>query len=107
MLRAKQADWYDAGNKPVNEEIVYRWRDGRPMRMGPRGKGHGRIPRNAMGDIRRQRSHLALSFAHLIRTHDGSGASWTCLDHQYRYTATDLMLSVPQMFRLEPLNQLV
>ena len=54
-----------------------------------------------MGDIRRQRSHLALSFAHLIRTHGGSGASWTCLDHQYRYTATDRMLSVPQMFRLE------
>src|SRR5262245_15544482 len=30
-------DWYDAGNEPVNEEIVYRWRDGRPMRMGPKG----------------------------------------------------------------------
>ena len=30
-------DWYGAGNKPVNEEIVYRWRDGRPMRMGPKG----------------------------------------------------------------------
>ena len=30
-------DWYDAVNKPVNEEIVYRWRDGRPMRMGPKG----------------------------------------------------------------------
>jgi hypothetical protein len=30
-------DWYGAGNKPINEEIVYRWRDGRPMRMGPKG----------------------------------------------------------------------
>src|SRR5262249_45813988 len=30
-------DWYGAGNKPVNEENVYRWRDGRPMRMAPKG----------------------------------------------------------------------
>jgi hypothetical protein len=38
----------------------------------------------------------------------GSGISWTPLDHhQYRYTATDLMVSVSQMFSLEPLNQLV
>ena len=53
------------------------------------------------------RSHLVLSFAHLIRTNGGSSASWTSLDHQDRYRATDLMLSVPQMFRLEPLSQLV
>jgi hypothetical protein len=51
------------------------------------------------------RSHLVLSFAHLIRTHGGSSTSWTSLDHQDRYRATDLTLSVPQMFRLEPLNQ--
>src|SRR5262245_42341519 len=30
-------DWYGAGNQAVNEEIVYRWRGGRPMRMGPKG----------------------------------------------------------------------
>ena len=64
------------------------------------------MPRDAMGDIR-WRSHLALSFAHLMRTHGGSSTSWTSLDHQDRYRATDLMLSVPQMFRLEPLSQLV
>ena len=30
-------DWYDPGNEPVSDEIVYRWRDGRPMRMGLKG----------------------------------------------------------------------
>ena len=36
-LNGRYQDWYGAGNKPVNEEIVYRWRDGRPLRMGPKG----------------------------------------------------------------------
>jgi len=30
-------DWYDAGNEPIDEDVVYRSRDGRPMRMGPKG----------------------------------------------------------------------
>jgi hypothetical protein len=32
-------DWYDAGNPALHQEptIVYRWRDGRPMKMGTRG----------------------------------------------------------------------
>ena len=32
-------DWYDAGNPALHPEptIVYRWRDGHPMRMGARG----------------------------------------------------------------------
>ena len=31
-------DWYDAGNPRVTDQkIVYRWRDDRPMRMGPNG----------------------------------------------------------------------
>jgi len=30
-------DWYDAGNEPIGEEIVYRCRDGRPMKRGPKG----------------------------------------------------------------------
>ena len=28
---------YDGGNEPVSDGIVYHWRDGRPMRMGPKG----------------------------------------------------------------------
>jgi hypothetical protein len=31
-------DWYDAGNAPTADlKVVYRYRDGRPMRMGPKG----------------------------------------------------------------------
>ena len=30
-------DWYDAGNEPIGEEIVYRWRDGQPMKKGANG----------------------------------------------------------------------
>ena len=30
-------DRYDAGNEPIGEEIVYRWRDGRPMKKGSKG----------------------------------------------------------------------
>jgi hypothetical protein len=35
-------DWYDAGNPALHQDwlqpkIVYRWRDGRPMKMGPHG----------------------------------------------------------------------
>ena len=30
-------DWYDAGNGPVSDEIVFRWRGGRPMKKGPKG----------------------------------------------------------------------
>jgi hypothetical protein len=30
-------DWYDAGNEPIGEEIVYRCRDRRPMKRGPKG----------------------------------------------------------------------
>ena len=30
-------DWHDAGNEPIGEEIVYRWRDGRPMKKGSNG----------------------------------------------------------------------
>jgi hypothetical protein len=30
-------DWYDAGNEPIGEEIVYRWRDSTPMRNGTKG----------------------------------------------------------------------
>jgi hypothetical protein len=30
-------DWYDAGNEPVSDEIVYCWREGRPMRAGSKG----------------------------------------------------------------------
>jgi len=33
---ARCRDWYDAGN-PAHQEITYRWRDGRPMKMGTRG----------------------------------------------------------------------
>jgi len=25
-------EWYDEGNEPINEPIVYRWSDDRPMR---------------------------------------------------------------------------
>jgi hypothetical protein len=27
-------DCYDAGNEPIGEETIYRWRDGKPMRKG-------------------------------------------------------------------------
>ena len=31
-------DWYDAGNAPITDQrIVYRYRDGRPMKSGSRG----------------------------------------------------------------------
>src|SRR6516164_6391632 len=30
-------DWHDAQNGPVSNEIVYRWRDSKPMPMGPKG----------------------------------------------------------------------
>jgi hypothetical protein len=35
-------DWYDAGNPALHQDwlqpkIIYRWRDGRPMKMGPHG----------------------------------------------------------------------
>jgi ribosomal protein L24E len=30
-------DWYDAGNEPIGEEIVYRWRDGQPMKKSANG----------------------------------------------------------------------
>src|SRR5262249_34831921 len=30
-------DWYDAGNEPIGEQVVYRWRDGKPMKKGARG----------------------------------------------------------------------
>ena len=29
-------DRYDAGNGPISDEIVFRWRDGRPMKKGPK-----------------------------------------------------------------------
>ena len=30
-------DRYDAGNEPIGEEIVYRWRDGQSMKKGSKG----------------------------------------------------------------------
>ena len=29
--------WYDAGGGPVSDEIVYRWRNGKPMKKGSQG----------------------------------------------------------------------
>ena len=30
-------DWYDAGNEPIGEETIYRWRDSKPMKKGGKG----------------------------------------------------------------------